>query len=145
MSTLRFCGVLAASLAVPAARAAVYSGNPHLDFSIQDSAESLTGGVAELERIEIHHCGGGRTRHDINQTIDPIDGYDIDIDPGSHCGVSIVWGGPVELTGAGFGLEYNPVVTYVALSGAVQSADFTPVTVVSGSYTGTPVVTVSIQ
>ncbi|MCB9764635.1 MAG: hypothetical protein H6739_32975 [Alphaproteobacteria bacterium] len=119
--------------------AIIYAGNPHLDLTVQRAEDDLVEGSVDLDKVRLHACAGGTTDYTVEETIDPVDGYGLDIDAGDWCGVTLYWGGVMELdgdNGSPFSLEVDHASTYVPLATTINPVDLVPFDVVSGSISG---------
>lgn len=121
------------------AEAIIYAGNPHLDLTVQRAEADLDSGEVDLAKLRLHACGGGYTDHEVDETIDPVAGYGLDIDAGDWCAVTVYWDTAMVLdadNGSPFTLEVDHASTYVPLSASIQPVDLVPFDVVSGSVSG---------
>lgn len=121
------------------ANAWVYVGNPKVSILVDRPAGDFVSGVVVLERVRIHKCGGGYIDHAVNETIDPVSGWDLAIDSGNYCGVSFDWDSTMTVEGDDWTVEYDEAVTSVTLDGtATVWTGLTPYTVTEGEYSGSP-------
>lgn len=140
---------LLAALFTPAnTQAIVHGGNPNLHFEVQQGPGYLTEGSVDLDKVRVELCGGGFTDYQVDDTIDPVDGFDLTISGGDLCGVELFWDSEMFLDGVGplgaFSLSYDKASTYVPLPAQPQAlTPWTPETgIVHG---GNPNLTLSIQ
>jgi hypothetical protein len=122
------------------AQSTIYWGNPNLGFRVDRPAGDYTGGAVTLDRVRIHHCGGGSTDYPVGQTIDPVAGYSLQIAGGDHCSVTLTWSTSMDVEGDGslgsFTVRYGQETTTVELSAEIAPVALTPYSVVSGSMSG---------
>ncbi len=98
----------------------------------------LTDGTARLDTVRMYFCGSGYQDYVVDEVIDPVAGFSLDIDDGSYCAVDVKWDTPVFTDKNGsFRLKYDEATTSVSLdANEVGQTDFTPFTVTLGSFTG---------
>lgn len=143
--------VLPLALAAPPAEAIIYGGNPHLTLTVNNQGGNFDAGVVRLDEVRMNKCIGGSNVYVVDEVIDPVDGYGLDIDAGNYCSVTLVWATDMTLHGydnnnSGFGVDYDKDSTVLGLSGSSQSAALIPFEVVFGViYGGNPHITVAID
>lgn len=129
--------VLSLPFAAPApARAVVYTGNPTVTIRVDRLAHDYVSGEVELEGVRVHHCAGGSTDHPVGEIIDPVEGFELPISAGDHCGLTLYWGSSLDITGPGYVVRYDEPSTDVVLDDPIDKVELTPYSVVSGSMGG---------
>ena len=122
------------------ARAVIYAGNPNLGFRVDRPADDYIGGTVTLDKVRVHHCGGGWTDYPVGQVIYPVAHYTIRFAAGDHCRVSYYWGSALEIDGDGslgpFAVAYSQAITTVTLAADIDQIPLAPYSVVSGSMSG---------
>lgn len=131
-----------------AAHAFVYAGNPKLTLEVE-SGDDLTDGEVTLDVVRVHACGGGSTDYQVNEEIDPVAGYELDIGGGDLCSVTLFWSDDMLLHGVEggvpFSLEHVQSSTQVDISGQPEWTAL-PTDGVNGFvYAGNPKLHVTVQ
>lgn len=136
--SLRFALLAVASTVAFAstAEAIIHGGNPHLDFFVTPPEGTLSGGDVDVDRIRVHNCGGGFTDYIVNETIDPVEGYGLDITGGNLCGVTVFWDSDMYLDGnnvsGDYTIRYDDDLTYVPLGNPTSAVPLAPFFVEDG-------------
>lgn len=68
-------GATALLALAPPAHAAVYSGNPDLDFRVDRAEGDLVDGNVLLNKLRITRCDGTWVDYPINKWVDPVAGF----------------------------------------------------------------------
>ena len=136
------------ALALPAAHAVIYGGNPNLTITV-DHAD-LDTGYADLTSVRLTSCGGGVTTVSVNDTFDPAEGLTVAIPAGNYCAVTLTWGDVMELEGSSpagsWTAEYDSATTFVPLATPISPVTLSPLDVTSGViYGGNPNLRLFIQ
>jgi hypothetical protein len=122
------------------AGATLYTGNPDLGFRVDRPQGDYTDGEVVLDKVRVHHCGGGSTDYDIDETVDPVEGYSLTISGGDHCGVTWFWDSDLDIDGSGsygtFTVRFSEASTGVTLDTEIDPVALTPYEVVSGTMSG---------
>jgi len=119
------------------ADAFVFIGNPKLKIEAVRTESDLVDGEAYLDAVRVHKCGGGYTDYQIDQWIDPVEGWETTISGGNLCGASVKWGSDLLVESSSFQLRYEQVVTHVPFASvAGGEEELTPFVVESGSFSG---------
>lgn len=105
--------------------AIVHGGNPNLHIHVDQAAGYLTQGSVDLDKVRVESCGGGFTDYQVDQSIDPVAGFDLSISGGDLCGVELFWDSEMMLDGSGpqgaFSLSYDQTSTWIALPAQPQA------------------------
>lgn len=127
--------LLAALLSSPA-EALIYLGNPSLGFRVDRPAHDYVEGTVELDKVRVHHCGGGSTDYPVGEVIDPVEGYALTISGGNHCGLTFYWDSVMDIDGPTYTVRYEEATTNVTLAEEIDPVVLTPYDVISGSMSG---------
>jgi hypothetical protein len=118
------------------AAATTYTGNPTLKFRVDRPQGDYVSGDATLDKLVVHHCGGGSTSYDLDTTFDPVVGLAVDIDAGDHCSAVLHWTGDVEVDGPSYTVAYSGSTTTLTFGTPIPEVMMSPCTVVSGAMSG---------
>lgn len=118
------------------AGAVIYLGNPTLNVRVDRPLGDYVEGTVDFDKVRVHHCAGGYTDYTVAKTIDPVAGYDVDIDAGNHCGVTFFWDSVMDIDGPAYTVRYSGSTTAVTLDTPIDPVALTPYTVISGSMSG---------
>jgi hypothetical protein len=127
--------VVTALLSAPA-HAFIYVGNPSLGFRVDRPQADYVDGAVHLDKIRVHHCGGGYTDVTVDQTLDPVALNHVAIPAGDHCSLTWYWGGDLDVDGASYTVRYAEATTTVVLDAEIPPKSLSPYSVVSGSMSG---------
>lgn len=122
-------------------------GNPTLTVRMVRPENDLISGTAVLGSIRVHYCGaGGYDDYDIEETIDPVQGWSGVIDGGDICDVELTWDDSSIVATNYFSLKSVALHHSVKITGATNTEDWTPFTVLTGDFSGnTPLVEVGFK
>ena len=127
-------------LLLASAHATLYFGNPNLGFRVDRPAGDYVAGSVTLDKVRVHHCGGGFTDYEVDSVIDPVAGYTLTIAGGDHCALTFAWASALVIEGHGslgpFTVRYAAGATTVPLSEEIAPVALTPYSVASGSMSG---------
>ena len=124
--------VVAALSLSSTANAGIYVGNPTIVATAERPQQDYLIGTADLAGITIHHCDGTVDNYTVEDTIDPVKGFQFQIAGGDLCGAEFVWDSPIYLTGKTFTVKAAPETTYVDL-GPMKPEPITDWAVVAGN------------
>jgi hypothetical protein len=124
------------ALLVSVAHAVQYQGTPALTFRVDRPADDYVEGTVTLDRITIHHCGGGSTDVVVGATIDPVLPTTVQIPAGDHCALTFRWDTVLDVDGPAYTVRYAESTTSVLLDESIAPEPLTPYTVVAGSMNG---------
>ena len=127
--------MLLLSLALPA-HALIYLGNPQLGFRVDRPADDYVDGSVVLDKIRVHHCAGGYTDVQVDETIDPVAVIRVAIPAGNHCSITWYWASDLDVDGPAFTVRYAGATTTVTLAADIPPVALSPYSVVSGSMSG---------
>ena len=129
------------------ASAYVYAGNPALTIHVERNEADLLAGSGVLKGVRVYICGGGYDDYEVDESIDPVEGWSTTIEGGDLCGVAVRWDSDVDLWATSFSVRYEELVTAVTLTGASSDdVAFTPLVVTAGTFSGSaPRLVVTIQ
>lgn len=139
---------LSAMLALTtSAHAYIYLGTPEPTFHLEVPNGTLQYADATVTSVRVHNCGGGYDTFPVNDDVDLVAGFSVEIDPGDLCGISVQWGSDVDFSGVGFDATYDEPYTSVTLDGSPSTvtAGLTPFEVVSGTMPGMPRLVVTVE
>ena len=88
------------------AHAGIYGGNPKLHAQIVRTEDDLITGDATPDFARLVYCAGGYEDFDLSGTVDPVEGFEVAVDPGDWCGVELHWEDSTWLEGDGSGGTY---------------------------------------
>lgn len=130
-------------LLVPSASAIIYGGNPELTLQVTRPTGDLDDGGVLLHKVRLVACGGGWTDFVIDETIDPVVGYTLDVSAGDWCTARFYWDNDLILNGTNsngsYRMRYEQDVTVVTLGSPIVPVALTPyVTVFGIIYGGNP-------
>lgn len=132
--------LLSLSLLALDAHAFVFLGNPDVGFRVDRPQGDYVDGSVILEKLRIHHCGGGYTDYTVDKVVDPVEGYDVTISGGDHCYATWFWDSDMEIDGDGvagpYTVEYTGSTATVTLSNDIDWVALSPWSVVSGTMVG---------
>jgi len=118
----------------------VYVGNPILGFRIDRPQGDHIDGSVTLTSVRVIDCAGGHTDYEVNKTIDPVAGYEVQITGGDLCGVTYNWGSSIDINGTGslddYTVQSTASSTTVALGHLIMPAHLTQWSVTVGSMSG---------
>jgi hypothetical protein len=118
------------------AHAVVYVGSPTLGFRVDRAAGDYTGSSVVLDKVRVHHCAGGYTDVQVDETLDLVDGATVSIPSGDHCGLTWYWDSALDIDGPTYTVRYAQATTGVTLDDEIPPVALTPYTVVSGTMSG---------
>jgi hypothetical protein len=118
------------------AHAIVYMGNPEVGFRVDRPQGDYVDGSVTLDKLVVHHCGGGSTTYEVDATVDPVAGHHVAIDAGKHCGLTFYWASVIEVNGPSYVVEHDAATTSVTLSEDIAPVLLSPCDVTSGSMSG---------
>lgn len=122
------------------ADAVVYQGNPVLRFRVDRTQGDYLEGSSALDKVRVHHCGGGATDVAVGEDLDPVAGFEVAIPAGDHCGLVLFWDGPMDVDGDGslgaFTVRVTAGSTTLTLADPIAPVALAPWSVVSGSMSG---------
>ncbi len=123
------------------AHAYIYVGNPVLTLKLDRVPGDITAGDATIDGVRVHTCGGGYVDFVLDDVADLAAGWSTTVDSGDLCGVSVDWGSSVDATNGSWAVAYDEPTTSFTLDGnpAQVSVGLTPFSVVSGTWSGPPV------
>ena len=105
--------------------AIVHGGNPNVHFHVDQAPGYLTQGSVDLDKVRVEYCAGGFSDYTVDETIDPVAGFDLSISGGDLCSIELFWDSEMMLDGAGplgaFSLNYNQTSTWVPLPAQPQA------------------------
>lgn len=126
----------------------IYGGNPELHAHASLPNQDLDFGDAELQAVDLLPCGGGAPTHvSVDEHVDPVAGFDVEVPSGDWCAVVFVWDGAWTLESSEVEITINQAATSVDVSTAAGgTSPLSPFTVDSGFiYGGNPELTASID
>ena len=109
--TFALAAIAILTFASSAAQGGIYVGNPVLDMWVTHPVATLDEGSAFVEQVEVDWCNGETTVYPVQQHIDPVAGYKIEVDSGAICGVTWVWLDGVDVLGGDFSLSVDEPFT----------------------------------
>jgi len=118
------------------ASAVIYLGNPELGFRVDRPQGDYIDGSVTLDKVVVHHCGGGSTTYPVDETVDPVAGHQLDIDAGNHCSVTFHWDSVIEVDGPGYTVEHSASTTSLLLDDDIDPKLLSSCTVTSGTMSG---------
>lgn len=124
------------SLLSAPAGAVVYIGNPALGFRVDRPQDDYVQGVVVLDKVRVHHCGGGYTDVAVGETIDPVQLTFVGLPAGDHCSLTWYWGSALDVDGPSYTVRYAEPTTTVDLDVEIPPKRLAPYSVVSGSMSG---------
>ena len=141
---------LFAALTPNEAHAAWYFGNPVVTFRADRPAGDYVDGSVLLDKLRVHHCGGGYTDYEVDETIDPVAVNQVGIGAGNHCALTFYWASDLDIDGFGglgaFTVRYSEPTTTLVLDADIDPVALTPYSVVSGSMSsGSPWLLANIE
>ncbi|MES2641728.1 MAG: hypothetical protein V4850_19705 [Myxococcota bacterium] len=144
--------LLASHLLVADAHASVYIGNPALWVHVDRPAHDFTAADVLLEGIEVHYCGGGSTEYPVDEIIDPVAGWGMEIGGGNLCGVTFHWDSVLVIDGTRNGTSFSvgfgnaSANTYVPIGSTIWPVALTPVQVLAGTFpAGSPLLLMTLD
>jgi len=146
--TIRSVLTLAALAAAVPASAFIFVGNPHLTLQVIEA--DIDEGSVFLDKVRVHPCGGGHTDYSVQETIDPVEGYTLEIAGGDICDVTLFWGGVMTLEGedsnGAFTLEVDDGPTGLNIDGTGSDSVSLPYDQTSGFiFVGNPHLHVDVE
>jgi len=129
---------IATALCLPvAARAVTFYGNPDLTFRVDRPQDDYIDGEVTLDKVVVHHCGGGSTTYQVDEEVDPVAGHTVAIDPGDHCTATYHWDSNLTVDGPTYTVGHNQSTTTITFDeDGIDPVALTPCSVVSGTMSG---------
>lgn len=128
---MRPIAFVAALLASSTAFGGIFAGSPDPSFRIVRPTDDLLGGTVEIAAVHIHHCDGQVATYPVDETIDPVKGFQLSIDGGDLCHAEIEWSSPTYLLGPKFTLKADTSSTVVSFQHGATT-DLTNLQVAAG-------------
>jgi hypothetical protein len=144
---VRILSLFALVATLSTANAITYGGNPVFKTGVIDP--SITSGTVVLDSVTLTDCDGSDWTLQVDETIDPVLGWEHSMPAGDFCSVTLHWGSDMELEGTNsqgtLSLEYTETSTTVPFDQYDPSpVDLTPITEVTGKMLTTPQLDVDI-
>lgn len=122
------------------AHAVYYAGNPTVGFRVDRPAGDYDDGAVDVDKLRVHHCGGGYTDYDVSAVVDPVAGHEVTIAGGDHCSLTWFWDSDVVIDGTGasgaFTVEATADSVTIPLDTEIDPVLLTPWSVTSGTMGG---------
>lgn len=123
-------------LFVASALAVQYQGTPVFTFRVDRPAGDYVEGAVGLEKLRVHHCGGGYTDVSVGATVDPVAPVSIPVPAGDHCAVTLHWSTDLDVDGPTWTVRYAQASTTLVLEEEIAPKLLSPWTVVAGTMQG---------
>jgi hypothetical protein len=113
-----------------------YQGTPALTFRVDRPAGDYVEGEVTVQKLRVHHCGGGTTDVTVGATVDPVVANTVPIPAGDHCAVTFYWSTTLDIDGPTYTVRYSQSTTTVALDTEIDPKALTPYSVIAGTMSG---------
>jgi hypothetical protein len=123
-------------LLLSVAHAVVYVGSPTLSFRVDRVADDYIDSSVVLDKVRVHHCAGGSTDVQVDETLDLVAGATVSIPSGDQCGLTWYWDSVLDIDGPSYTVRYAQATTSVTLDDDIPPEALTPYSVVSGTMSG---------